>query len=798
MHPGVIAVMAASALCLSPGRASATTSTTALKPTDALVSVSDISAGTSRAVKASAWRTALHAAHAAAAAGVLTVADTTPLTAISRAVVAPSLTLARRYQRVAAALAPRVLDGLDTAALAAPAASLAGATRATWRDGVVVGQITLLDPGARMGPGGATSLAATVQARVHGLATMPAWDALVASAVARAKPPDVHTALQAFALAFGPVPRVRTPPGPPGDVSQTLALDWVAQNASHLTKAQRAAVRRALPQASHTARAAAAGPSAKQRAEDQRTADDALAFLSARLRLPGRTPRDIVRYADSPKEGAEAITLAPREDMPAPVAALIGGEATPRDCSLFLYGPLGKFPGGQGLTGEDRRYVIAHEVFHCLMEHGLGWVTNNRALPWVGEGGATFAGCEFAPGATYADGPHGWYGKWIDFHNWPITTQSYSGIGLLTLMQSQGVNVLGRLALALSAGWNDPSATFDAAAGGSRQDVLDNWASTFLTNDATRTEPGWGPGTQGCLHAQSADRGKPAQKKIDVDQTVSVAQEPWTTGIYGLTGDASVIHVQTTRGDVRINGGAKTDDKNVTDAYYCLREGGCPCGPSAAKDLSPKTRAPLAAVTGGDRGAYVTFTGVREVCPIITQARFAAPSATFTASEQSLSWVANVFWDVSWDATSNPSSLPLRVGTYQYATRGTMAGGGSYTRTSPSQPTCTGDLTIVGPDSPIDALIKVTGDTGPGPGRAWTIELWATSYDIFSTSSSCSPPPPFGVYDDSFNSHLWMTTITLPATGSTTPHTVTLSVAADPSHAAHESWTGTVTLTGIF
>lgn len=759
---------------------------------DGLVSVSDVSAGSTRSVSVAAWLKALRAPRGTAAAGgVLTVADSEPLTVVSRALLAPSVKLAKRYQRAAGALSPARLGGFDRAALgAAPV----GATRAVWRVGALVGQITLIDRTGRVGT--ATQLAAIVRARVQAVASRTAWDGLVADAVASSRPPSTKLALQAFALAFGPVPGVRTPSGSAADVSDTLALQWIAASYGELSARQRGAVKQVLARVLGPAKRAHSA-AAQTAAQDEKTAQAAVAFLSPQMDLPGLAV--VVRYALDPGHpDSEATSLPPREDIPPGFLQLVGRESLPNTCIVFLLGP------GQSASGEDRAYLIAHEVFHCLIEHGIGYVQNKFTLPWLGEGGAVFAGCAFAPGANSINGPHAWYAHWIDSHDWPIPDQTYSGVGLLTEMQNAGVNVLGQIKHGFGFGWSTASTEpmLEALAGGQYQDVLDNWASTFLTTDPTRTEPGWGTGS-GCVHAQ--DPGyvlKPELRKVDVNKTIDIVTEPWINDIYQITGNATVIHVQTTRGTVRINGGDSTDDKNVKDAYYCVGQAGCQCPPPQAEDLRPDKRSPLVAVTGGEAGASLTITGVPEVCPVITQARFTVTNASFNAASGSgtTSWTANLNWDVSWDSTSSPSSLPLILGNYMYANAGTMSGGGSYTTTIHSQPptTCTGSLILSGPGTPSDALIKVTGDTTQGQSRTWTLQLRATDYDSFFPSGGDCPAPPFGDSSDSFDGHLWEADLTLPATGSQTQHTVTIPVAANPSHSSHETWTGTVTLTGIF
>ena len=765
-----------------------------VSPADGLVSTADVGGGTAKTVAASSWVKALKAPKGTpAAVGVTTIPDGTPISVVSRALLAPNSRLAKRYQARSGKLK---LDAQDKKALgASPPKNVA---RITWREGTLVGEITLVDPAGRVG--GVAKLAATTQARLKVLAAQPAFDGLVAAA--QANGPTTDMALQAAALAFGTIDGVRTPQGPAGEVSATLALQWIGHAAPKLNGKQRKAVEKVLARALGT-------PKAKQRAktsaatqleQDTATANNAAAFLSPKLGLGDNPPKVIVRFEKSPNEGVEATTLAPRDDMPVGVKQIIGRSADPKACTLVLFGPNGKAPGGTGLSGADRNYVIAHEVFHCLMQHGVGWLPNFFTLPWVGEGGAVFAGCAYAPGASYESGPVGWYRTWIDEPEKALPSQSYAGFGLLTVMHAQGVDVLGHLKDAIGKRFGEAAekATFSAVASGHDQDVLDHWASAYVT-DPMRTEPGWGPTrSESCTHAQTKG---PLHKPLSVavDQTVEATAAAWTSEIYQFGGSARVVHVESESGSARVNGGQSTDDTNVKDGYYCIAAEGCGCPPGGTKDLSPATRAGLLALTGGPDGAKVKVTGLPEVCPVITKARFTVPHATFDAAfPPDRSWTSELSWDVSWDSTSQPSSLPLKAGNYMVGNQGTMQGSGTFSYTATGYGTCNSRLTLTGPDAPNDAWISVTSDSGPGPNRTWTIRLRATSYGTFFGVGDPCIAPPFGHTEFNYNNHLWEANVTLPATTQQTEHTVTLPVASDPSHAANENWTGTVTLTGTF
>ena len=134
---------------------------------------------------------------------------------------------------------------------------------------------------------------------------------------------------------------------------------------------------------------------------------------------------------------------------------------------------------------------------------------------------------------------------------------------------------------------------------------------------------------------------------------------------------------------------------------------------------------------------------IRAQCPTITNASFKVDNASFSAESGSktTSWTAGLHWDVSWGPTSQPSSLPLKVGNYMYANAATMSGGGSYSATINSQPpiTCGGALSLPEPGVPGDALIKVTGDTIKNKQRVWTLQLRATDSTPSSQATTLVP-----------------------------------------------------------
>ncbi len=183
--------------------------------------------------------------------------------------------------------------------------------------------------------------------------------------------------------------------------------------------------------------------------------------------------------------------------------------------------------------------------------------------------------------------------------------------------------------------------------------------------------------------------------------------------------------------------------------------------------------------------------------PVITHATFDVPSASWNPTDGvGGSWNVNVNWNITWDSTSQPISLPLVVGKYQYAGRADTKGGGTYSYTTSNRSCTDGTLSLANADSPFDAEISVVGATETGAQAVWTLRVQASGGGHFSSSgSNCAPPPPFGDTTQNGNNHPFEATVTLKATGQTTPHTQSFTVSpVNPG----EQWSGTVTLTGVW
>ena len=218
------------------------------RPAAVLLQPSDLAGPVVRAASPRSWVAALPStlrAHIAVAERVFAGAGRPQLFVISRAVVASNARAASRLARAIESAASKE-KRLDAATLHVPPGIVRGALVRTWVVGRVVGELVYCDPTGGWGRVIANHLVRAVRARMAAFHAPTAWDRLIARANRERGTVDVHTALQAFTLAIGPLPGVRPPLGPVGAVDPQTAIDWVTADYASLSPRDRAAVTRAL------------------------------------------------------------------------------------------------------------------------------------------------------------------------------------------------------------------------------------------------------------------------------------------------------------------------------------------------------------------------------------------------------------------------------------------------------------------------------------------------------------------------------------------------------------------------
>jgi hypothetical protein len=450
-----------------------------------------------------------------------------------------------------------------------------------------------------------------------------------------------------------------------------------------------------------------------------------------------------------------------------------------------------------GLARSSVQETVAHEVFHCFQIQILG--SMSKASPtaksekWLIEGGAQWAACQVQPGPV----SRLWYRDYLKSPETELFNRTYSAIGFFSeVSQATGIDPFTRMRAALTAG--SSTGAYHQLLRGRDEQFLDDWAASFA-QDSSRGHQ-WSP--SGPCDQSTLVSPETVQVSPTGTEHIKAGNLATTIKVLELAqGSDYTLDIKVTSGRARLSAEGINDVISPSGGARSYRVGnGGPCNHGSAKRLDTGGVPLYLALTGEEGGGSATISVLP--CAVITKASFTVANASFMADSgsETTSWTADLHWDVSWDSTSKPSSLPLTVGNYMYANAATMSGGGSYTATINSQPpvTCGGSLSLTGPGTPGDALIKVTGDTTKKKQRIWTLQLRATDYDSFTASNGDCPAPPFGDTSDSFGGHLWEANVQLPATGSTKEHTVTLDVASDPKHAPTEKWTGKVTLTGTF
>jgi hypothetical protein len=445
----------------------------------------------------------------------------------------------------------------------------------------------------------ALSYAALEAARLRGALARTAWDRVLAR-VGRNGTASRTALLQLFSLAYGHIPGVRLPAGsrhvPPVSgswfVQQILQDQW-----SHLTRAQRRAVSRALwpPRGRGRARARAAAGVLDGCLDqvggltlDVAATDDARQVRAAeQTHMPYATTNFEVCAYVAPKGGDTlANTIAwyrNRSDAPNDGNQSYG--SFPDECFIRLY------DGWRGLTLSHRRTILAHETYHCI--HAEWWQrqawfggTKVANPPWVEEGLATWAGNEVAPGPYQpeAEPPGLYYKVWLDhYQQLPLFQQSYEPFGFWGLVsQEASVGALWTRIFDIWKAGPDSSQVFDVATSAQRGLVLDHWGPGVFS------QPSWPGGWQQQL-PYAVTNPISVDAVVPVSGTVQVATQPYADLKVQIDNTAQRLVEVFVDGHGSLTDGSK-DIHDPHNAWLCL--GGhctCPPGEHASTPIPPHT-----------------------------------------------------------------------------------------------------------------------------------------------------------------------------------------------------------------
>ena len=433
---------------------------------------------------------------------------------------------------------------------------------------------------------------------------------------------DKQLALEAFALAFGPLPGVVTPQGPAPELHEyvdgTFALRWISRYMDELTAEQRAAVvARLTPgpddvvvrgdEGTGTVTASQIGltglAGAGVAAVDQGLRQRYLTILrDAQQRIAQRIGRALglpwwilIRATDPP--GTELATA--ESPVLASQAAALGitfdGPSTP-GCLIHLYPRTALLPERELLA------TLAHEMWHCYQYD----VTGPVELPdWLIEGQAEWVGeAIMGPSGIGKD----WWREYVTSPTKTLWPRTYDAVGFYARLAEVGVDPWTHMIPMLQAADNESRFT---AAGAKDEVFLDTWAPSLVRDQsiggAWYTRGLWGGTERGEIEPLTVNPGSSA------DFSTGVVQN-W---LYRVTAIADVVHA--TASGYALIGAKGHESVKATDAWLCTDGQACACPAGEhweGPDLIDMATLFYLGVTGGLESSSGTLIGhdVREFC----------------------------------------------------------------------------------------------------------------------------------------------------------------------------------------
>lgn len=650
---------------------------------EAVLASGDLAGGAAQSVPPAPWLAAMPktlqaAIDGRAAQSRLTSAGMTGFVVASRAAVFASRRAATRWAK---ALERSRTTEVDALALGVPEDEAETAVSVDWHEGTVVGQLVYLDPTGEWGSSVPAQLVQVLRSRVHDFAPPTVWNELVTRVAAEERQPEVTTALQAFSLAVHHLPGVTLPSGPTGTPDATTALEWIREDHDQFTEAQRAEVEQGLqrfaqqliasssslelgaklaarnPAEGH-ANSARSSPStctpgvtfcvicfslklfAACKQSDVDTLKEAQKYYFEKLGLTG-PPLPIIYFENFPSDAAQAATIPLSSELVTNLlnalgscercktlalqeaavalgkaigAGLSGPIAHPAGCAIGLFNP------GRNTAPQDRKYILAHEVFHCVTYQLLAGAP--ATLPgWLSEGTPTWAGCQFAPGA---ETPTGWSNQYITTPEQPLFTRTYDAIGFFSLLEDLGLEPWSLMSSILTGGQlstgGNSQLAYESAVAGHEEAVLDGWSSQYFREPEERG-PEWEAqspcGPSGVAAVGPNVKVTPKPLPVANGSSTTITAEPFATGQYRLDSKADIVHISDETGSLRVNGG-HIDETHVHDAYYCTEANECECPPEEHSEHEPRVLPPDPptdiAATGAPTGLEATIEGEKNNC----------------------------------------------------------------------------------------------------------------------------------------------------------------------------------------
>ncbi len=424
-----------------------------------------------------------------------------------------------------------------------------------WRSGARIGLIVLRLP--RVGASGAAAEALRYAVLAEGWLGSPLPATPWAKVLGQIRPDGTvskHTALEAFAVAYGPLPGVRIPAGRRTTIpSGSLAAQWILSYWRTLTSAQRTDVGRrlAFSPAARLAHAADYGdPNFKPDPAIQALADKYAGIYTTRLGHPlgltivAGTSTSGTAYADTDAVGNPAVCR---------IRVLPAGQKAPSQQSTQFVPPLD--------------LLVAHEVFHCFQGDITGW----KSLPaWITEGMADWAALSVDPVAYFHGGGNlEWY---ITTPHTPLFQRSYDAVGFWGHADDVVPNLWASIPAILNVG-SDAGAVH--IAGGDADGFLSTWGSSVFRLNCCGYVP-WQMQSPITPYSLAQDKGALQTADLLSTPIVQVEAPPLTTAQYKILGGTSepVIHVAIT-GHARLS--QTLNATHLDDAWFCMGSEPCEC-----------------------------------------------------------------------------------------------------------------------------------------------------------------------------------------------------------------------------
>lgn len=386
-----------------------------------------------------------------------------------------------------------------------------------------------------------------------------------------------RTALQAVALLYGPIPRVRRPAGPAGvALSGDIATGWILPYLSRLPGTQRRAVAgrlgirlsaRKRPHAALCILCDYGDPTFKENAGLQAIVDKWVSAYESKLGSLGMTV--VVGTSTAPSTAfADAFAL---ND-----ATGAYGQGAPSICRVRA------FPKLVSETADGQGWVLAHETFHCFEYRILGagaW--NSQPSAWAMEGLASWA--------AFAIDPVNWksaINKILDYIKAPSTSlfqRGYDAVGFWLHLEDLHGPFWSQIPGIVTGGsWE---ADFNAS-GANTDDFWTSWGSSVLRT--VSGDANWdmlcpcsgGSGSAGYL--PDFNGLAPGNFQDLTGQGGGVDAFPYGTSQYKITG-GPVVHVAIS-GSARLS--TQHNYTDLGDRWFCTSGADtCKCPPDTTGEI---------------------------------------------------------------------------------------------------------------------------------------------------------------------------------------------------------------------